>query len=427
MMKKFLFYLISIMISQWLAMNAWAENTILSQWIEIGPNNRWIARAITSGDTCPDIILNKKKVPMEIKNKANTHFPVTVCQAILPSDTTSAFINNHRLHLPKADPQKIVIIGDTGCELKENVTPQGCNDPRQWPFPLITKHAAAFKPDLVIHVGDYLYRESGCPAGNKECDKSPHGDNWAAWQADFFHPAAPLLKKAPWIFVRGNHEICERGGEGWTKLLDPFSFKHCFNHSPVYTVDIGNTRLFIIDSANADDITAPPEQIAWYQNYLEVVRKSPAQHNWIITHKPFWFVYKADTLTQVEQNYVTNTLQTAWLNAQLSNVALFVSGHLHRFQAINFHLSRPSQVIVGDSGTELDKNMGAQDLTGLDIANDVITQGLSLPEFGYLTMEKIETGWQAQVRNPHGKIIARCIFKEGQFICKKKNITIYRK
>ena len=43
-------------------------------------------------------------------------------------------------------------------------------------------------------------------------------DTWAAWQADFFEPAATLLQAAPWVFARGNHELCSRGGT-WLVLL----------------------------------------------------------------------------------------------------------------------------------------------------------------------------------------------------------------
>jgi len=56
---------------------------------------------------------------------------------------------------------------------------------------------AAAKPDLVIHVGDYLYRESACPPRDSGCARSPHGDDWPTWTADFFAPAAPALLAAP--------------------------------------------------------------------------------------------------------------------------------------------------------------------------------------------------------------------------------------
>ena len=45
-----------------------------------------------------------------------------------------------------------------------------------------------WKPDLVIHVGDYFYRENACPADATGCQGTPFGDNWPTWAADFFNP-----------------------------------------------------------------------------------------------------------------------------------------------------------------------------------------------------------------------------------------------
>ena len=91
-----------------------------------------------------------------------------------------------------AEPQRILVLGDTGCRIK-GAALQACNDPAAWPFPPLAAAAAKLKPDLIVHVGDYLYRESACPAGNAGCAGSPWGDNWTTWQADFYTPAAPLL------------------------------------------------------------------------------------------------------------------------------------------------------------------------------------------------------------------------------------------
>src|SRR5438309_1335623 len=81
---------------------------------------------------------------------------------------------------------------------RKGTSVQDCNDPMSWPFATIARLAAAKHPDLVIHVGDYHYRESPCPADRLGCAGSPHGDNWAVWQKDLFDPAAPLLAAAPW-------------------------------------------------------------------------------------------------------------------------------------------------------------------------------------------------------------------------------------
>ena len=98
----------------------------------------------------------------------------------------------------EADAQRILVLGDTGCRIKGE-TVQACNDPAQWPFPQVAAQAAKLKPDLVIHVGDYLYREFGCPAGDARCAGSPSGDNWTTWAADFFTPGKVASRAAPWV------------------------------------------------------------------------------------------------------------------------------------------------------------------------------------------------------------------------------------
>src|ERR1700692_180109 len=62
--------------------------------------------------------------------------------------------------LKKDHLQKIILLGDTGCRLKESKKGsvyQDCNDPTDWTYPTVALKIAAEKPDLIIHVGDYLY------------------------------------------------------------------------------------------------------------------------------------------------------------------------------------------------------------------------------------------------------------------------------
>ena len=196
-----------------------------------------IARAITAEAACPVLTVDGRTVPMEIRfaaatvpqrptgstaeNSKPSVFPLTVCDAALPTGTRRAAIAGAPLPLPRAIVRRIVVIGDTGCRIKAaDHAVQACNDAGAFPFARIATRAAAEHPDLVIHVGDYLYRENPCPDGVAGCAGSPWGYGWDAWNADFFAPAAPLLAAAPWVMVRGNHESCARAGQGWWRFLD---------------------------------------------------------------------------------------------------------------------------------------------------------------------------------------------------------------
>src|ERR1700745_1147235 len=91
---------------------------------------------------------------------------------------------------------------------------------------------------------------------------APTGTAGPTWQADFFAPAAPLLSAAPWVLVRGNHELCGRGGEGWRRLLDPhLASAACTARTDPYALRVSELDLRVLDSADADDFTAPPEKV----------------------------------------------------------------------------------------------------------------------------------------------------------------------
>jgi hypothetical protein len=40
-------------------------------------------------------------------------------------------------------------------------------------------------------------------------------------EGGFLRARGAGLRAAPWIVVRGNHEICRRAGPGYFRLLDP--------------------------------------------------------------------------------------------------------------------------------------------------------------------------------------------------------------
>src|SRR5476651_2734446 len=191
-------------------------------WVQLVPGGGAEIRVAVLND-CPHIVFDRTNGPkrplvdMQVRASADPAFPVVCSLPIPPGTKTAALVTSpfpadflyKDLPVPVADPQRILVLGDTGCRIKGTYL-QACNDPVAWPFAGLAKAAAALKPDLVIHLGDYLYRESLCPDGNAGCAGSPYGDNWASWNADLFSPAAPLLDAAPWLIVRGNHEDCSR-------------------------------------------------------------------------------------------------------------------------------------------------------------------------------------------------------------------------
>lgn len=155
-------------------------------WVELGEDGKAVARIVVNNpQECPAIQIDGTSRPMSLRQPMPAGLR-PVCESAIPSGAKSASVNARSLALPKPDPARVIAIGDTGCRIKGGQI-QACNDPALWPFRQVAAGAAAEKPDLMIHVGDYLYRESPCPdASQAMCGGSPAGDNWEAWNADFF-------------------------------------------------------------------------------------------------------------------------------------------------------------------------------------------------------------------------------------------------
>ncbi|HEX2280369.1 MAG TPA: metallophosphoesterase, partial [Thermomicrobiales bacterium] len=261
----------------------------LYAWVQLGPDGAQSARVIVDGE-CPDLIADDQRAPMTPRSPAEAGtFPVVACEASVPEGATDLSVAGQSLPFLVNEPRRIAIIGDTGCRAETGEAFQSCNDPSAWPFATIAGQVAAFEPDLIIHVGDYLYREVACPAEHPGCAGSPYGDNWATWQADFFEPAAAALPTAPWLFIRGNHEICARAGEGWFRFLDPRAYPaSCQDYTQPYALDIGRQRLVILDSAIAADETSTPEETEMFRQEFSELAAHTGDSAWLVTHKPIW-------------------------------------------------------------------------------------------------------------------------------------------
>jgi hypothetical protein len=292
---------------------------------------------------------------------------------------------------------------------------QACSDPAQWPFRPVSEQAAAWRPDLVVHVGDYHYRESPCPAGHQGCAGSPVGDNWAAWQADFFAPAAALLGAAPWIVVRGNHESCDRAGRGYFRLIDPRPLAPaCADMTDPYAVKAGGLDLVVFDSSAASDDRPRAGAVDAYRRQFASL--APQRAAWLVTHRPLWAVETStDPRGRPLPAGINATLQQASGNA-LPSVALVLAGHIHIFEALDFADRRPPQLVLGTGGSSLSLPVTAP-LAGYAIAGTSVGHGRVLHEFGFTTLEPGGEGWALTFRSVDGAPRVTCRLRAAQLDC----------
>jgi len=391
---------------------------VVSRWVQMAPGGASEVRASVAGKTCPDAFIDGRKFPMRERAGADPQFPNLICVVTLPPGTRTASILGRDLPLPHSAPQRIVVLGDTGCRIK-GFTIQACNDPAKWPFPRIAAVAAKLKPDLVIHVGDYLYREAACPPLNPACAGSPSGDNWAAWSADFFTPAAPLLAAAPFVFVRGNHEECSRSGAGWLRLLGPLPVATkapCNDHVSPWGVPLGAVTLAVMDDAHAPDPLAPDDLVNLYRADLAAVGRLAPAPVWLVMHRPIWGIVQLAFGIVVGGN---RTMMAAQDREGIpANVGLLLAGHIHAFEAINYQKGAPPQLIAGEGGDLLDQ--APRDLSGRSVGALKIASGLSLPGYGFLLLTRGKDNWTIDVMTQDGARDAVCVLAGRHLDCHVK-------
>ncbi len=364
------------------------------------------ARAIVEPGACPSVMLDGAPATMALRAAPDQSFPVAVCALALPKDVQKAEINGRPIALPKVAAQKILLIGDTGCRVKY-VLMQACNDPKAWPFHQIAQSAAAMGPDLVVHLGDYHYRETVCAPFNKGCAGSPSGDNWATWRAEFFEPAGDLLTRAPFVFVRGNHELCARAGAGWTRFIDPYPFapdQGCRSKEPPYLVDLDGVALLAMDVSDADENTPDAEAAAFYKTQFVAAEavKGPV---FIAMHKPIW-IYGAN-----------QTLALAARNVIPANVQAILSGHRHVFEVVSYESDLPAQIVAGNGGDWLQFGETG-DFSHKTILGVEVKFGRTLPDlFGFALLERARDHWLLHAYDMDAHQRMECALKARDLVC----------
>ncbi len=386
---------------------------LIAKWVQLAPSGA-IARAITSQPTCPPVSIDGKLQPMQVRSQPSLPFyPVTSCEIALPAAATFATLEDDALPLPKkGELTKIAVIGDTGCRLDTSGTPavyQACNDPNAWPVYKIATGAAATNPELILHMGDYHYREAPC--GNSGCAGSPWNYNWDVWYADLFSQFQPAFDAAPMLFVRGNHESCDRGGEGWFRYLDPRPYSGCQAYTDPFAVMAGSLQMIHVDSAVADDNNAIADQIAAYQPQFDKVRQMATGKAWLLTHRPF---------SGIRSGNATNVvMQTASNNNLPDGVQMLLSGHTHIFQTYSFDPKHPPQIVIGNGGDVLNAVVPASSLVGKTTGNAQIVQATSLTHYGFSTISFTNAGWTIVDRAVDGTTMATCQVSNKAVSCDK--------
>lgn len=403
------------------AAKAEGQGTPLYHWVQAGAGGDWLLRTVyEDGTACP--------APAAVRALPSSDFPVLVCQQTLDSMP----VQLPGVARPVAAPsrvQRVVVIGDTGCRAAE----QDCTSAASWPFAPVAYYAAGAGGQLMVHVGDYIYRER-CITGKP----GPCGDKWATWVADWFQPAGEMLTAAPWVFARGNHEDCTRGGRGWFIFFDPRDLPAdgCDPTTDPYAVQVpGVGRLLILDSACApwysggcwstggknpvnDSSRAIP---AFTEQLRTLARLAQGQEPaWLVTHTPIW---ARDDTTSVNADSVGSYILQAALRRLAPegglppSVSLSLFGHIHLWEAMDFAAPRTPILVLGDGGTS--EVSGIPPVAPGTRIDGVAAEGLwTSSAFGYTVLNAAGGGWTATLNRVAGTgANVTCTLAGGQMTC----------
>jgi len=440
---------------------------VVSAWTQYGPQGQLSVRAIVpAGATCPAAEINGVSRPLAGRaaasemqpasgNRAHQPwFDVRSCELSVPAAEAKRIrLAGRDLPVAPVQARRIVVLGDTGCRVKISEQGKGdpmqdCADPAAWPWAKIAAAAARTQPDVVVHVGDYHYREY---CDHREACKpladrgEPVGYGWAGWQADFFGPARPLLAVAPWVMVRGNHENCDRAGEGWMRFLSPVAYTACPDQryrtatgsvlgnnftASAYTVALGSVALVVADNAGQEDYRpaseTPDDGPVFERTLGGVFAEMGASPVWLLSHRPIWY----DLLAPKKQ---PNAFQMALKGLLDGKLQLAFAGHQHGFSTLAFApgavAARPAQVIVGGGGSQLEAldpgspfyegktgpgSRERQQPDGRLYDGVPAASGIVLNRYSFLLLDRAGAGWDGQLIDPDGRTITRCRLEDGK-------------
>ena len=424
------------------------EPEVTRAWVQAASDGQWVARALTDAASCPSLrwrggsaVMRTRSQPATIPARTGgaqaevkpAEFAQRSCEVAVPAGASELQIGRVSLPPPPTQIERIVLVGDTGCRMKQSENAfHDCNDPARWPFAAIARSAASLKPDLVIHVGDLHYRESPCPPGRPGCAGSPWGYGLDTWEADFFRPAAPLVAAAPWLFVRGNHESCSRAGVGWHRLFDGRGWAQNLScqdpqqdrdgdfTEPFALPISADTQLIVFDSSFASG-RAYQAQDAVFKRYASQLARveqlaAAKPHSIFLNHHPVLGFAGSQSGAPKPGNAGLMSVMQAAAPTRLyaQGIDLVLNGHVHLFEALGFASSHPSTVVLGNSGSAMEGFIAEAAALRSQPAPGAIVQSFATHSgFGFATLDRRPTGWSLTAWSVDGQVLKRCEI-EGQ-------------
>lgn len=246
------------------------------------------------------------------------------------------------------------------------------------------------------------------------------------------------------VVVRGNHEDCNRGGNGFFIYMDPREGTEgtCAPvrddsgtlvapapdiTDPYYAdVKVGadrGLRLVVVDSAGDEDCTTTDllgKQTAAYAA-AEAMARGATGESWLLVHRPVAGWQTNDDCAPAG-SWIAADQQVASYG-KLAHYDLLLSSHIHLVQSMNIP-GIPGQLVLGNGSTLLEAPTPfVLPMSGPSFdptkAYSAPTSGWWDVRFGY-AMARPSAGraWSMEITDPLGAPFARCSVAKRQVDCR---------
>jgi hypothetical protein len=218
------------------------------------------------------------------------------------------------------------------------------------------------------------------------------------------------------LLVRGNHEDCDRAGEGWFRFLAIAPVpERCSDLTGFFVSRPADMGFLIMDGAKAVD--EDPNSAALIQTLrrqLSEIRDGIPNEAWLMTHRPMNAMRRA---LGSGPDAVENRIQQAAIGDELPpGVRMVVSGHNHFFQALDFAGVRPAQLVVGTGGDKL-VPIPREALVGKEVNGARVVNAAARYGYGYMVWDRSDLGWDGTLFDENGKLAQRCHLVERSLTC----------
>lgn len=388
---------------------------VLHYWTQLLDGNAQSFRAIVSDTDCPAIKIDGLEHPMAVRARPMPDFPNLVCEFVTNETVTTVELAARRFPLRPERAQQVLLVGDTGCRLKEGKPIQACNDATAWPFAAIARSIAAKEADFAIHLGDYFYREEPC-LEPEQCG-TVFGDNWPTWEADFFAPGQTMLSTHSFLFVRGNHESCARGWLGFLRYLAAEPVRAplmCDNYHAPIIVSFDDLQLPVLDSSTRDRENYTWDRLrAMQQQFLDILSKLDRE-TFLLTHTPLWgFGSKEKDATEL--GTLESIQREAFASMMPRLVSAVIAGDLHFAQIVSTP-GNPVQITIGNGGVWLYTTPEGQ-VDDLPVGYGVVGDIFGYNQFGFGLLKRSQGIMNVFLFDENGELVGDCSSPIGAATC----------